>query len=272
MENLLEQKRWQFAASWGSIVNPDTNQEIGMSAGLCRFYRDRVEFDITNSPTPGWKMDARWSVVQTTAKWGIGHMIAKDEYRTHYGRYVFTFQLPKFRGAWPAIWFVDMVHESNGGQGMPPEIDVFEHFRKDRFGTRFHTTHTFHHGVSYRLSETVQAVYNKLRGLWPVDLKEMTIEFEWYPNQMRWIVNGRVIMVVPATTSRYPTKPMNLLMGAGVGLDWRPQWDKVKPFVVTRAEYYPLGIPASGHIGVTAEDQVDSHTELSFTPCGRYKR
>ena len=119
---------------------------------------------------------------------------------------------------------------------MPPETDVFEHFRKDGFFTRFHLTHSFHEGPTYTNNTILSKTYWKL---WPLDLNDIELVFTWLPSGMTWVVNGKNTMTVPSATPNYPLRPMNLIMGAGLGLDWKPNVGQFEDFVISRAEYYP---------------------------------
>ena len=73
--------------------------------------------------------------------------------------------------------------------------------------------------------------------LLPLDVSDIDLVFTWLPSGMTWIVNGKVIFTVPSGTPNYPTRPMNLLMNAGLGLDWKPNVGKFDDFVIKKAEY-----------------------------------
>ena len=177
--------------------------------------------------------------MNTTTQWSVGAIIAKDEHRTHFGTYQFVFRLPNFRGSWPAIWLIDLhpAPPKGDGMGMPPETDIFEHFRKDGFLTRFHIAHAFHQGPTYENNTTILKTYWKLL---PMDVNDIELVFKWLPSGMTWIVNGKSIMTVSSNTPNYPTRPMNLLMNAGLGLDWKPNVGKFEDFVVKTGTYQPL--------------------------------
>jgi beta-glucanase (GH16 family) len=240
MINLINPKLWNFEAPWGSTVNPNTTNEIIMVPELVSFMPSKIYFMVGHGKYTGYKRGRRWNKIETTSEWGIGHIVAKDSARTHFGTYKFRISLPNFRGAWPAIWLVDMLPESENGMGMPPEIDIFEHFRKDWLLTRFHMTLTFHQGPTYENNKIDQKTYWKL---WPLDKNPLSLTFHWFPDAMTWIVNGREIMKVTSNTPKFPTKPMNLLMGAGIGTMWKPQLDKLnRPFIVHEATYDPYEI------------------------------
>ncbi|MCX6305440.1 MAG: family 16 glycosylhydrolase [Bacteroidetes bacterium] len=238
--NLLDKTRWDYAYPWGNIVNPDTNNEICITEKLVTYQPDgSVHFGCSNSAGAGWKRDKDWNIVNTSTKWCIGAVIAKEECRSHFGTYHFVFSLPNFRGSWPAIWLIDL-HPSpprGDGMGMPPEIDVFEHFRKDGFLTRFHILHTFHEGPTYVNNKTIT---KKFWRLLPLDFNDIEMTFTWLPTGMAWAVNGNVVMTVPSGTPNFPLKPMNLLMNGGLGLDWKPNVGKFEDFVIRKAEYFPM--------------------------------
>jgi beta-glucanase (GH16 family) len=119
--------------------------------------------------------------------------------------------------------------------GIPPEVDVFEHFRKDGFLTRFHITHSFHQGPTYENNTVVQQKYWRL---WPLDLKYIEIEFVWKADGMTWTVNGKKTMQIPGNSPKFPTHPMNLIMNAGLGPDWNPKPEKFDDFIIREASYY----------------------------------
>lgn len=237
--NLLEPKYWDFELPWGNVINPFTTKEIVISSDLVKFQPDMIRFGVGQGEFKGYKRGRRWDKIPTTSKWGIGHIIAKNEARTHFGTYIFRFSLPNFRGSWPAIWLIDLVPETQGGMGLPPEIDIFEHFRKDKCLSRFHITSTFHQGPTYESNTIRSKVW---RNWLPVDLKPIEVEFIWHPTVMSWKVNGKVIMELGSNTPNFPTKPMNLLMGAGLGLDWRPKNFEGREFKLYHATYFPLEV------------------------------
>jgi hypothetical protein len=240
MMNLLDKTCWDYAYPWGSIINPDTDKEICINEKLVKFDSDgSVRFGCSNTPCNGWKRDKNWNVVNTTTQWSVGGIIAKDEHRTHFGVYRFTFRLPDFRGSWPAIWLIDLhpMPPKGDGMGMPPEIDIFEQFRKDGFLTRFHMAQTFHQGPTYEHNTLISKQYWKLV---PLDINDIELIFTWLPTGMKWTVNGKNTMNVSPDTPNYPARPMNLLINAGLGLDWKPNAGKFKDFIVRKAEYQPL--------------------------------
>lgn len=238
--NLLEQKHWDYELPWGNVINPFTQKEIIIVPELVKFQADAIRFSVAKGKFNGYKRGRRWDKIPTQSEWGIGHIIAKPEARTHFGTYTFRFTLPNFRGSWPAIWLVDMKPEVHGGMGMPPEIDIFEHFRKDNFLTRFHITSTFHCGPTYENNSIRQGTYKK----WvPLDWRPIEIEFTWHPVIMSWRVNGKLILELHGGTPNFPTKPMNLLIGAGLGLDWRPRGFQGEEFWLHHATFLPLEVP-----------------------------
>lgn len=241
--NLLEQKHWDYELPWGNVINPFTTKEIVIVPELVKFQADAIRFSVANGNFKGYKRGRRWDKILTESQWGIGHIIAKPEARTHFGTYTFRFTLPNFRGSWPAIWLVDLTPEAHGGMGLPPEIDIFEHFRKDSLLTRFHITHTFHSGPTYEADSIQQKVYRK----WvPLDWKPIELVFTWHPTVMSWKVNGKVVMEIGSTIPNFPTKPMNLLIGAGVSLDWAPKNFEGREFWLHYATYLPLEIGGKG--------------------------
>lgn len=237
--NLLEKSRWNYEFPWGSIINPDTGREICISEKLVTFDRDgSVHFGCSNTPSRGWQTGANGRPVEVESLWSVGAAISKDEYRTHFGSYDFSFRLPNFRGSWPAIWLIDLIPgpPNGNGMGIPPETDIFEHFRKDGFLTRFHISHSFHKGPTYANNTILSKKYWKFL---PLDLKNIELTFNWTEDGMTWIVNGRRILAISAETPNYPTRPMNLVLNSGLGLDWKPDAGKFEDFVLYRGEYHP---------------------------------
>lgn len=236
--NLLDSNKWTYDLPWGNIINPNTNKELTISSELVKFIKNwQVHFGVSNIPKVGWKRDENWNIIYSKPSWSVGSIIAKDEWRTHFGTYHFLIKLPNFRGSWPAIWLIDLHHESIGGMGIPPEIDIFEHFRKDSFLTRFGITSSFHEGPTYENNVVTSKKYWKF---FPLDWSVIDIVFKWTPDEMIWIVNGKEIMKKDKRTFNFPLKPMNLIMGAGLGLDWNPKINKFEDFIIYTAEYKPL--------------------------------
>lgn len=237
--NLLEKKYWDYAYPWGTIISPDTDKEVCMTQNLVTYHPDgSVHFGCAKALFTGWKTAPDGKPVEAKTPWGVGAVIAKEIYRTHFGTYKFIFSLPDFRGSWPAIWLIDLHPEppKGDGMGLPPEIDIFEQFRKDSFLTRFHITHTFHQGPTYTNNIINQKTYWKL---WPLDLNKIEISFTWTNKEMVWVVNGKKIMTVPASTPKYPLKPMNLIINSGIGPDWTPKSGKFEDFILYEASYQP---------------------------------
>ncbi|MFZ4523631.1 MAG: glycoside hydrolase family 16 protein [Bacteroidales bacterium] len=238
--NLLDINRWDHALPWGNIINPDTKNEICINEKLVTYPSGgSMRFGCSNATCKGWKRDKNWNIVETTTQWSVGAVVAHDACRTHFGTYHFVFRLPDFRGSWPAIWLLDLHPKPphGDGMGMPPEIDIFEQFRKDAISSRFHMEHTFHQGPTYQNNKLVSKTYWKLL---PLDLSDIDLTFTWLPSGMTWIVNGKVILTVPSGTPNYPMRPMNLLMNAGLGLDWKPNVGKFEDLVVKKAEYLAM--------------------------------
>ena len=195
-----------------------------------------IRFGCRNAPCTGWKTGLDGYPVEAKTNWSVGALVAKEDYRTHFGTYSFRFRLPDFRGSWPAIWMVDLHPDPprGDGMGMPPEIDIFEHFRKDGFLTRFHMSLSFHQGPTYANNTILTKKFWKLV---PLDLKDIDLVFSWTPAEMNWVVNGKKMMTVKADTPKYPLKPMNLIINSGLGLDWKPKTGKFEDFILYKADY-----------------------------------
>jgi len=237
--NLLEQTRWNYLYPWGNVINADTDKEICINEKLVTFNPDgTVHFGCSHGTAYGWKTDENSNIIPVTTQWSVGAIIAKDECRTHFGTYSFRFRLPNFRGSWPAIWLIDTTPAPPKGDGMgiPPEIDILEHFRKDGFFSRFQMHHAFHHGPTYANNTISSKNHWKLR---PLDVKDIDLTFTWTRAEMTWTVDGKKILTVAGNTLKYPTRPMNLIINAGLGLDWKPNVGKFEDFVVYEADYQP---------------------------------
>lgn len=237
--NLLDKARWTHAFPWGTIINPDTANEICIGEKLATWMPDgTLHLGCAKGPANGWKTGKNSDIVNVRTDWSVGALISREECRTHYGTYSFRFRLPGFRGSWPAIWLIDLhpAPPKGDGMGMPPEIDILEHFRKDAFLSRFHSSHAFHQGPSYANNTVVSDTFWRLL---PIDLKDIELVFTWMPTGMNWVINGRKILSVAPDTPNYPTRPMNLIINAGLGLDWKPRVEKFEDFVVYKAEFLP---------------------------------
>jgi hypothetical protein len=228
--NLLDKKYWKYSLPWGTTVNPNTDNQIAIWPELITFYPDRVEFMVKKELTECWKRGSNWEMVGTTAPWAIGHMISLERY--YFGTYLFKFRLPNFRGSWPAIWMIDTFDVTQGGIGIPPELDIFEHFRKDKLNTRFGITQTFHGGPTY---ENNHATQHSWRRWLPVDWFDINMEMTWTKDFIKLKINGREHWNIPSTQYGFPKGPMNLLIGGGIGTDWNPETPK--PFIVKQIEY-----------------------------------
>ena len=73
----------------------------------------------------------------------------------------------------------------------------------------------------------------------PLDLNDIELKFTWLPAGIVLTVNGKQTMTVPSDTPNYPTLPMNLIINAGLGLDWKPVAGNFNDFIVKKAEYDP---------------------------------
>lgn len=238
--DLLDRQIWDFALPWGNIINPDTEREICIYENLVSRWPDGTfHFGCLKAPRQGWKRDKDWNIVYSMTQWSVGAVVAKEEYRTHFGTYRFVFRLPNFRGSWPAIWLIDLhpAPPKGDGMGMPPEIDIFEQFRKDGFLSRFHMEHAFQQGPTYQQNTVISATYWKFV---PLDLSDIELIFTWTPGGISWKVNGKTLLTVPPGTPNYPLKPMNLLMNAGLEPNWRPDTGNFTDFIIRQATYTPM--------------------------------
>lgn len=241
--NLLEPGRWDHSFPWGNITNPGTGREVMLSADLVNRRSDgAVRLSCKKGSFHGWASGPGGQPAAMTAEWAAGALIAKEDARTWFGAYHFDISLPVFRGAWPALWLIDLhpAPPSGDGMGIPPETDILEHFRKDGFLSRFRTTHSFHTGPGYSSKNVISRNYTRL---WPVDSNPMTLLFTWSPTGMAWTVNGRKVMTLGPETPGFPMKPMNLVINAGIGPDWKPNPERFDDFIIRQASYHPLQNP-----------------------------
>lgn len=135
-------------------------------------------------------------------------------------------------------WFIDILDsKTQGGMGIPPEIDVFEHFRKDSCLTRHHVTTTFHGGPTY---ENDWCKAKSRYSICPIDNKDMTAKLVWTPDRFTVTINGRETLNIEKNNSRgFPYKSMNVIVNSGMG-DWEPEVNKFSPFIVKSLTYVPL--------------------------------
>jgi beta-glucanase (GH16 family) len=154
-------------------------------------------------------------------------IISKTAYG--YGVYTLVCKLPNFRGSWPAFWLIDI-------DDLPPEVDVFEHFRKDCFLTRFHVTTSYNGGPTYQDNKNIsKAIYR----LYPYDWGWTAFGLIWLPGSMTFMVNNRTSLIIkPGQFPKYPAGKMNIILGSGIG-NWKPQVNKFKPFVVKSLTFEP---------------------------------
>jgi beta-glucanase (GH16 family) len=237
--NLLDKTRWDYLFPWGNIIGKDNEPGIYMNEKLVTYNPDgTVHFGCSHESASGWRIDKNGKRVDVRADWSVGAIISKEACRTHYGTYYFKFSLPNFRGSWPAIWMVDLLPSPPEGLGMgiPPETDIFEHFRKDGFLSRFKMTHSFHQGPTYEKNIVISKIFWRLL---PLDLKDIELTYTWTSREMTWVVNGKKIMTVTSDAPKYPAQPMNLILNSGLGLDWKPNVERFEDFVVYKAEYQP---------------------------------
>ena len=227
--NLLKSELWQTFDIFGTLPNNTisvTKNEMSI------FSNGVVEFYVEKENISGWKWNQQWTKkIWELRNYSAGHIISLDQY--HFGTYTAVVKLPNFRGSWPAIWMIDVT----GKMHIPPEIDIFEHFRKDSLSTLHKLSCTYHDGPTYENNIN----YNK--NFWScrsVDKYIILITLVWTPLAMHWYINDEKIMTISAKMYLYyPQHPMNILMGTGIG-DWKPQYKKFSPFKVMRFNYKPL--------------------------------
>jgi len=222
--NLLDRSLFTYELPWGNTVE---NDYAVFKEDMVEWKEGKVLFHASKKPVSGWKRDAAWNKVETHADFTFGLMVSREQYG--YGTYQMRCFLPNFRGSWPSFWFIDVIDKSQGGMGIPPEIDVFEQFRRDNFLSRFRMTGTYHDGPTYsnERSRSIARV-----SLMPFDLYETRVKFIRTPEKMIWIINEQQFMKVERSEMvNYPDKGMNIILGAGIG-QWNPQVNKFAPFEV----------------------------------------
>jgi beta-glucanase (GH16 family) len=234
--NLIDKNLWNYEFPWGTTGSPffcSSQKELVTwdNNGSVIF---NVGYDSTNL-YKGWYKDNNWNTVYAYTQYANSLCITKDQYG--FGTYEMVCRLPNFRGSWPAFWFIDILDsKTQGGMGIPPEIDVFEHFRKDSCLTRFHVTTTYHGGPTYEDDWMKQkAKYS----LCPVDKNDMKFKLIWNENSFSVYVNDRKTLQIDKDSSvGFPYKPMNVIMNSGIG-NWEPDVSKFSPFVVKSLTYDP---------------------------------
>jgi len=224
MINLLSPEHWTSECEWG-------NAHAG---GFTVFTDDNVHWkegklilSIKKKSFEGWYMRTpEWIRTLVTGSYTGGRLISKMQFL--YGTFIIKCILPDFRGSFPAWWLYDLI----GGSGVPPEIDIFEHFRKDRFLTRFKTTHTYHDTPDD--AQQYSKMTCKAHWHWrPIDNREMTFMFNWLPDRMEWFCNDKLVLrILKKDVKRFPDRPMNLQINSGAG-NWRVQDDKLSPLIIT---------------------------------------
>lgn len=231
MINLLDPSLYCYEFPWGNTVQDDF---AIFTEEMTEWRSDRVLFHAAAKKVKGWKRDENWNKVETEAGYAFGTAVSKVQYG--FGTCHLRCFLPDFRGSWPAFWFIDLLDRTQGGMGIPPEIDVFEQFRKDQFASRCRLTGTYHDGPDYETGKTFRETRVSLI---PWDLYEIVVRFTRTPEKMTWNINGRDFMVIrKKEVYRYPDKGMNIVLGAGIG-KWNPQVNRFAPFAVTAFSFEP---------------------------------
>lgn len=232
--NLLTSSTCDYNFSWGNtgkdlVCASNPNNVIWHQDGSITFLNKKETI-------LAWYMDDNWNKVDVVRHYTIGTVVSKNPF--YYGTYKLVCQLPNFRGSWPAFWFLDTslsVEQGGNGMGIPPEIDVFEHFRKKGFWNRFKTTHTYHDKPIEKGKYSHMTCKAKRR-LCPVDNRSIEFLFSWSAKEMVWFVDGKYIMTItPNDVSRYPDQPMNIILGSGIG-NWDIDDNKLAPFLVKSLE------------------------------------
>jgi beta-glucanase (GH16 family) len=232
--NLLNKDLWDYAFPWGTstgdlLVNMLSDFVIWNSDGTVNFnvgYKDPLHTaysDLHDKSYKGWIRDENWNKIDWYTQYAAGQIISKEKYG--FGTYEMNFHLPNFRGSWPAWWMLDI-------DKLPPEIDIFEHFRKDGFLTRFHLTTTYHDGPNYESGDVSKAKYTII----PVDCNDIKLKMIWTSDKMEFYFNGCKYFTIERSEWPYfPITPMNVIVNSGLGTWFKngvPQPNKFEPFIV----------------------------------------
>ena len=228
--NLLDRSLFAEELPWGASP---TGRIFNYQAEEVLWSASQVGFGVSKkSNTARFRGEGSWEWQYRQREYQAGLIVSKNRY--HFGTYECTCRLPDFRGSWPAFWLIDVVDVASGGQGIPPETDVFEHFRKDGFSTRFRVTSTFHFGSSYSgENKRVEA----RTACFPWDRTFHTFRLKWNKDLLLTSVDDKEILRIE-NDPWIPRQPMNVLLSSGVG-DWGPDSVKFTPFVVTALKYIP---------------------------------
>jgi beta-glucanase (GH16 family) len=229
--NLIDKNLWDYEFPWGTTLSPyfcsSQKDLVAWNEGETLF---NVGYDPINKFT-AWYRDANWKVVNTSTTYAGGMIVSKEQYG--FGTYEMICKLPNFRGSWPAFWFIDI----SGVMGIPPEIDAFEHFRKDSCLTRHHVTTTYHGGPTYENDWSKHA--NKY-SLCPIDKNDLKSVLVWNSDSFSVFINDKKTLTINRDSSKgFPYKAMNIIVGSGIG-NWNPEVKKFAPFVVKSLTYQPL--------------------------------
>ena len=131
-----------------------------------------------------------------------------------YGRFEFRAKLPKGKGLWPAIWFVEDNPSSFA------EIDVME-MHGDVPSKLYETSHVWT-GGSQRVWGSCSAVdtvdYSVDFHVWAVEISSTSLV---------WYVDG---VKRCEATGGFPTKPLYILLNTSIGGTWAGSPDATTPF------------------------------------------
>ena len=238
MIDLMDKSLWKWDTGAGNLINPGHSWASLMAEDCCEFRGNQVFCYVKKGDFQAYDHDPQtWAVRRHNVRYAVGHMVSKAQYG--FGAYKLVCRFPNFRGSWPAFWFVDWLDQSQGGMGMPPEVDVFEQFRKDRFLTRFALSCTYHQGPTY---ETNVEIAKRVNSWLPWDWKDITFGLLWTTDAIFYTVNGKLVLTIKkGDVKKFPYKAMNVLIGAQVN-DWRGRDAIVKPdpFIIKEFTFEPL--------------------------------
>jgi len=220
MTNLLIPSLWHIA---GSTPCEDI-EHAGNSpqGGVCNFQTEEVSltenfFTFGNSKktnTAWYRGEGDWIWRQRTREYQGGSITSINKYG--FGKYTLVAKVPQFRGSWPAWWFIDWTDKSQGGMGMPPEIDALEQMIK-KCWDRYKISPGFIYGNSYANStDFIKSVWRWKR--WDKDFH--TFVLIWKTDSLEVIYDNKSIWTI-TNHSIIPQGTMNMILNSGFG-NWNP--------------------------------------------------
>lgn len=216
MINLINKNLWMFETDGGNLVNnPNSQSKLDSRLAIFTGYGTILCYVSRGSFTAWDRNPKTWEKREHQVPYAIGHMYSVEKY--FHGLYKMRCWLPNWRGSWASFWLFNGL----------PEIDIFEHFRKDRFLTRFHLTCTYHDGPTY---QDDQVICKSKCSIIPWDWQDVTFKFSWNDNEMVWMINDKIVLKISrADIAHFPDHPMQIRAGADVD-DFRGKPALINPY------------------------------------------